>query len=359
MRGELKRWFRTYVRAGARYAPDVQPERPDTLVPANRLDSGELPVIVTASTRYAPLGAANYVGAALANQPAVFLIWLTWSQRERRRQLWLTTAIAVYRRRRPRHRIVVLCSEPEEQAALAADGIQAVFCNHNAFAEERIFRPLPQAGAKLDAIYNAGLFAWKRRELARLVPSCAHIFYQSPGSTHAKAIAYLDQLRALMPHHQFVNTVADGRVNRLDRAEVNVVLSQCRSGLCLSAVEGAMFASIEYLLAGLPVVSTPAVGGRHIFADHEFWLTVPATAEAVRDGVAEIVARNVPRERVRTRTLERIYEHRARLRAAVAAATDGRVMLPDDYGDIAYQRNRDWLAGAALYERLGLRPPSG
>lgn len=42
----------------------------------------------------------------------------------------------------------------------------------------------------------------------------------------------------------------------LDSEELNRCLNQCRLGLCLSAVEGPMYASIEYLLAGLPVVST-------------------------------------------------------------------------------------------------------
>lgn len=350
--GRLKRWFRTHIRADERYAPDIAPQSRHLTVPASRLDAGERPVIVTASTRHAPLGAANYVGAALADEPAIFLVWLTWSQREERRQLWLTTAAAVYLRRRRKHRVIVLCNEPEEQEALAAEGLETAFCSHNAFAEEDVFRPLPQAAPSFDAVYNAGLFDWKRRELARLIPSCAHIYYEAPSVGHTAAIAYLARLRALMPHHRFVNELAGDRIAWLDRPGVNAVLSQCRTGLCLSAIEGAMYASIEYLLAGLPVVSTPSIGGREVFADPEFWLSVPPAAEAVRDGVAEMIARNLPRERIRARTLERVYQHRARLRATVAGATDGKVMLPEDYGDIVYRRNRDWLTGTALFERL-------
>ena len=49
--------------------------------------------------------------------------------------------------------------------------------------------------------------------------------------------------------------------------EVNNFLNQCKVGIILSEVEGANYASIQYLLAGLPVVSTKSKGGRDVFFD--------------------------------------------------------------------------------------------
>lgn len=352
---DLKRLYRTHVHAGPRYSPDVQPKHRETNIAASRIGGGDVPVIMTCSTRYAPLGAANYVGAALSDRPAIFLVWLTWSLRPSRRLSWLTTAVSVYRDRRPRHRILILCNEPQERAALIEAGIDAVHFNHNALTEEDVFAPVPGTQRTVDAVYNAAMIEWKRRELARLVPTCAHIFYETSELGHARTLAYIAELRALMPRHDFVNRVVDGRIAFIGRAEVNAILSRCRAGLCLSAEEGAMFASMEYLLAGLPVVSTPAIGGRDVFADPEYWLTVPATAEAVRDGVAEVIARNIPPERVRARTLERIYEHRARLRETVSAVTGGAVVLPPDFGDPIYRRT-PWIPGDTLMAALRLLP---
>ena len=67
-------------------------------------------------------------------------------------------------------------------------------------------------------------------------------------------------------------------------------LSRARVGLCLSEEEGAMFASIEYLLCGLPVVSTPNMGGRDFFFDEKFSQTVDPSEEAVRVGVEKMIS---------------------------------------------------------------------
>ena len=227
----------------------------------------------------------------------------------------------------------------------------------NGLLDEDIFRPIPASEPIYEAVYNAALVPWKRHHLARLVSSCAHVFCEKSELGHERTMAYLADLRELMPHHHFVNPIVDDRIEVLERPALNAILAQCRSGLCLSAREGAMLASMEYLMAGLPVVSTPAIGGRHVFADPEFWLTVPDNAEAVRDGVVELIARSVPPERIRSRTLERVHAHRARLRDAVAMATDGRVTLPARLDDPVYRcvaGGVNWPNGSDLAKHLGL-----
>jgi glycosyltransferase involved in cell wall biosynthesis len=71
-----------------------------------------------------------------------------------------------------------------------------------------------------------------------------------------------------------------------------------------------MLSSMEYLLAGLPIVSTPSEGGRDLFFDPEYCLIVPPDPRAVRDGVAALKARQIPRERVRQKTLAKIEPQR-------------------------------------------------
>ncbi|WP_164127899.1 glycosyltransferase, partial [Stenotrophomonas maltophilia] len=66
------------------------------------------------------------------------------------------------------------------------------------------------------------------------------------------------------------NPIVDGLTARLTPEAVNRVYNQAAVGLCLSAVEGAMCASMEYLMAGLPVVSTPSVGGRDVYFDPDY-----------------------------------------------------------------------------------------
>jgi glycosyltransferase involved in cell wall biosynthesis len=325
-------------------------------VRAVRLDEGDLPVIYTTTGDQYPLGAANYVGRELPDRPAVFLMSFTWSALDPSVVRRSRDAVLEYRARRPLHRFVFLGNDERERAAHTAAGLDAVLCNHNAFLDEDLFRP--GAGAKrYAAVYTAAIVDWKRHELARLVESCLHITYRRDRFTERETLDRVAELSRLMPSHHFANPIVDGRLMRVQPAEVADLLRQSRCGLCLSAEEGAMFASMEYLLAGLPVVSTPSVGGRDTFADPSFWLTVAPDAEAVAAGVREMVARDIAPEQIREATLVRVLEHRARLRAAVSRATDGKVSLPSELGDRRYRFNSGlgkWLPSGELMTLLRL-----
>ncbi|MBW3098345.1 glycosyltransferase [Pseudohoeflea coraliihabitans] len=314
-------------------------------------------MIYTAHAPYAPLGAAHHFGRRLADRPVLFLVWFSWTMREPRTVRMLATAVAVYRRRRPNHRIILMCNEEEERAAFAAEGVDAVLCSSNLFVDEETFRPLPGSVTSYDAVYNGAMVPWKRHRLSALIASCAHIFYRK--AEYDKAMAYLAELRASLPHHTFINEVVDGNIQMIPAARVNSVLSQSRVGLCLSAEEGGMYASVEYLLAGLPVVSTPNRGGRDVFSDPDYWITAEESPEAIRDAVGEMMRRKVAPDDIRSRTLERIHQHRANLRSAVAAGTDGKVMLPGDLSAPFYRQMPVWETRTDLAARIGLTSERG
>jgi glycosyltransferase involved in cell wall biosynthesis len=60
-------------------------------------------------------------------------------------------------------------------------------------------------------------------------------------------------------------------------------------GLMLSDIEGACYASTEYLLCGVPVVTTKSFGGRDEYYEEENHLTVRATPAHVAEGVSYFV----------------------------------------------------------------------
>jgi glycosyltransferase involved in cell wall biosynthesis len=113
-----------------------------------------------------------------------------------------------------------------------------------------------------------------------------------------------------LAHAHFFNRSENGEFEKLTPLQINQALSQCGVGLCLSAEEGAMYASVEYLLAGLPVVTTPSLGGRDVFFDDEIALTVEPVPEAVKAGVDEMITRNISPALIRQRTVGRLHEHR-------------------------------------------------
>src|SRR6516165_5389101 len=84
----------------------------------------------------------------------------------------------------------------------------------------------------------------------------------------------------------------------------------------------AMRASIEYLFAGLSVVSTPSLGGRDHYFDDEYCIIAEPNPRSVREAVEALITRAVPREYVRARTVARVEVDRARYIAIVQGLID-------------------------------------
>lgn len=127
-------------------------------------------------------------------------------------------------------------------------GFQGDVINHNAWLDENwVFRPLflPKI---YDAIYVARRSAFKRHYLASKVKRLALV----AGINHGNAVVDI-------PDHVYLND------NPLDASQVSEKINQSYCGLLLSETEGACFSSSEYLLCGVPVVSTKSKGGRDVW----------------------------------------------------------------------------------------------
>ncbi len=208
-------------------------------------------------------------------------------------------------------RVSVLCNTLA-QVAIAQDcGLKADFCNKNAFIDEQLFRIQPIQKC-FDAVSNARLVKQKRVHLARLVENLAII------RGHELELAEYDDPERI-PHAYLSRGLLTAR-------EVVRVLSASRVGLALSSAEGACQASSEYLLCGLPVVSTPSTGGRDIWYGEHNSLVCEPTPEAVRDAVRHLIRRlttgEIDPHRIREHHLAQAQEHRRRfvdvLRRALA-----------------------------------------
>ena len=208
----------------------------------------------------------------------------------------------------PDVRLIYLCNEPGDVSRFRARGRRAILCNHNCLLDESLFTPIPGAIRTYDAVYDARLVAWKRHDLARKVERLALLYRVIPGDDPDFPVRLREEFRdAHFFNHE------RGAYRMLTPEETNRALNACRVGLCLSAAEGAMYASAQYLLAGLPVVTTPSRGGRDQFFDDAFVATVPEDPLAVRDAVLTLGARRMAPDAIREATLERIRAHRARL----------------------------------------------
>ena len=213
-------------------------------------------------------------------------------------------------RRYKKHRIILLCNELFTVDLFISHGVEAIYCNQNCFVNESVFTINPSAVKIYDAVYNASMAPYKRHELAQKVESLALMTYRY-GGTHTSD--YEKRVRARLLHAKWIKDSYSDK-DKVPAREIVRLYQKCKVGLCLSAIEGAMFASIEYLLSGLPVVTTKSVGGRDAFFDPEYVITVADTPEAVNAGVREMCKRAPDPALIRARTLKKMELHRRRLR---------------------------------------------
>ncbi|MEP9386670.1 glycosyltransferase [Mesorhizobium sp. KR9-304] len=335
------------ARFGEKALPAEMPEAIG-LIPAAVLHADPL-ISYSGCRQDAPLGLASVAGRPLRDRAAWFLISPTWTIEGEDRARELRQLAMLHRARNPGHRLIFACNTQEESDGLRAFGEAAFLHSHNAHVPEWIFKPLDGVAVEFDAVYNAQLVPWKRHELSLGIESCAFLFHRGATLPTAAATeaAIIARHTAAVPGHVFINRFdAHGKPARLSPSEVNTQLNRARVGLCLSEKEGAMFASMEYLLAGLPVVSTPSIGGRDVYFDEEYCLVVPPDPRSIAEAVQALKVRGIPRTHIRERTLKRLENDRARFIGLLNAileesGSDSRFSMPWPF---AKPVTMEWLA---------------
>ena len=161
-------------------------------------------------------------------------------------------------------------------------GFKGEMINQNCFLDENLFIP-KFAEKKYDAIYTARLSEFKRHYLAKDVVNLALV----AGDTNTCLINNL-------PPHTYKNE------KHLSPDEVIQKLAESRVGLILSEFEGACYASSEYLLCGLPVVSTRSSGGRDIWYNSYNSIICNPDENSVAEAVKNLASLNRDPNRIRS-----------------------------------------------------------
>lgn len=288
------------------------------------------PIVIGPNLNHALLAPASAIAPLLGERAAWTLVVVHTTLEKAERRARLAAAYRAHEAAFPRHRVIVLANTAAEAALLAGDGVPAFLSNHNIFVDESVFAAGPDRPAEFDAYYNARLAPYKRHHLCRDIARLALTYSEPEGSTPE----YIAEVHAMLPQAVFINEAlaqrayarpaharADALINRVLAARRYTTLTQrtiaetCNRaavGLCLSASEGAMYASMEYLMCGLPVVTTPSRGGRDYFFDPAYTLTVDADPRAVREGVDALARRAIARAQIREAVLARVRAERAR-----------------------------------------------
>ena len=225
---------------------------------------------------------------------AHLLHFLAWST-----QAWSRVAKRIVTQLGSRRlRIHWMCNAEPEVSRLRIFGQRATHCHHNLYCSEGMFRILPEAKKTWDAVYIGAFVPYKRPWLAGGVQ---RLFVAT------RALPVPDERkREYGCEHAVLNE------RELTAPEVVEVLNQAWCGLALSAEEGGMVAATEYLLCGLPIVSTPSIGGRDSWFTSENHILVPAEKEAVAAAVESLVRQPRDPQAIRAEALGLLGRFRTR-----------------------------------------------
>ncbi|MGH7122831.1 MAG: hypothetical protein ACREFI_00565, partial [Stellaceae bacterium] len=208
----------------------------------------------------------------------------------------------------PTAKLVSMVTTEADERHIASLGVNAIRAHNLAFVDEHVFYPESGVAKLYDAVHSGQTKRFKRHELAYGVPNLALITYAEGGNT--------ERVRDLARHYRHLGYVnyseADG-CKSLDGDGIRYILNRARCGLALSELEGPHNASMEYFLCGLPLVTTPAVGGREAMYDPRHVTIVEPQPEAVEAAVAAYRLRAPDPTEIRASALAKAREHRARL----------------------------------------------
>ena len=212
-----------------------------------------------------------------------------------------------YKKQFPENEILYLCNSMTQYTLFRNSSLPSMLCNQNAFLDEHMHTIESDSHKEYDAIYLAVAVPCKRHYLAKEIDRLALITYYA----HFSKQNYIDDIKTALPHATWII-----RPNPLKgyiaREKIHLYLNKAKVGLCLSAAEGAMYASVEYLLCGLPIVTTRSIGGRDVFFDDEYVMVVNDTPAAVKAGVDAMIKKNIPGSYIREKTIKKMKGHRKR-----------------------------------------------
>ena len=179
---------------------------------------------------------------------------------------------------------IIWMTNTEEQMHQAhAAGLKAIFCNHNCWLDDNIFKiEESDEGRVYDLTLNCRPETMKNPQLAVGIPNLAVI----KGINHNKN-TYWD-LMQLNP--AYINEI------RLSVPQVAQILNKSKVGGIFSDKEGACYSSSEFHLCGLPVLSIPSEGGRDVWFSDDNSIVFTKSSEGLRFALDEALRRLITGE---------------------------------------------------------------
>jgi len=178
----------------------------------------------------------------------------------------------------------IILANTQEEYEYYSDNfdLDVLFCNHNAFLNEDRFIIREDIKKEYNLVVSSCFSKYKNVSYAEKIPNVLHIGY-----VNESKVEYIPNFgyRA-----NFKNNSTD--INDWNWICTKKYVSLLNSAICggiFSAREGSCFASSEYLLCGLPVISTKSVGGRDVFYNEHNSVICDNNSDSVKNVFDELI----------------------------------------------------------------------
>lgn len=232
------------------------------------------PIVIAVSAGSVLEKVLSELKKAKLNSQVHILVFLSWN-----REPWLkvvSDAVQSWSAHFERVRIHWFTNTRKETDRFTRLGLQAKHCPVTIWIDEQLY-PLvlsPMSTRPYDAIYIAAMREYKRLWLAQDIARLRIISRNRLPDQEEKL-------------EEWCLKNASINIDWIHRTEMYKELAGAGVGLALSSNEGIMLANVEYLLSGLPVVSTKSSGGRDQYYTASNVKIVPADKKAVGTAVQE------------------------------------------------------------------------
>lgn len=191
----------------------------------------------------------------------------------------------------------------EEYVFYRARGYGAVYFNQNSWLDASIYQ-IHNVKKEYDIVYNATPKPYKNHKLLKNIISN----YKSLFIAYDPYHLYQDG-EGVVDLGEYKPTTCIVKNITIDT--VVSELNKCKIGLCLSVTEGANFASSEYLLCGLPVISVRGRGGRDIWYNKNNSIIIDDDASQLKQAIDYILNNyeNYNSEQIRNTHIKQQQDH--------------------------------------------------
>lgn len=225
-------------------------------------------------------------------------------------------------------KFALLCNTQQEERNirfLKWFGLHIIYCNQNCFIDYNIYTIQNERKKIYDALYNARMSSWKNHYLAANIDHIALIGYGMDNK------AYVKKLNKILKKITWLN-FEDGDYKFLAPSEIVDSINQSYCTLALSDLEGAMYASGESLLCGVPVVSIKSKGGRDVFFDETNSIIVEKCEESISQAVTEIkLSDRYVAKKIRKETIDKFKSHLNRYFVLINSLTPEKFNIEDHW----------------------------